>query len=244
MSEIPHTLSFYGTDGCGKTSIAHAMLAQSYHSYTNIGGSSYKTWLSDEVARLTLGPNHRLNKHSSDSVELFEDIAVACYGLARHLNLRGQSVLIDSDPYTKRVIWSAVEHEGLDTVYLERFESKMTEHLGDDFAPSHIAAINMNSSGSEQSLLDRLQSRAGNSVHDPTKIDEMTTLNEHVSNIWREIELAKRGLSAITGFNARFSHTHILHVENHDCAPEDIQENAQSVANTIGHNITHTMELE
>ena len=236
MAEKVHTLSFYGTDGCGKSSIAKAMSNPEGQDYVHIGGSSYHSWLTDDVARMTLGPGHKLNEYSSDeedSLSLYEDIAVACYGLAERLNSEGKSVLIDSDPYTKRIIWSTVKNGSFDLAYIRKFESKMSDYLGETTAPSHFAAINMNGASLDAQLLKRLQSRHTNSMHDPTEISDMMALSTQVRNVWREIELAKTGLSAIDGFNKRLRDAEIIHVENADCMPENIEAQSASIAYII-----------
>lgn len=237
-------ISFYGTDGSGKTTIAKEFASLDNDSeYVVIGGSSYKSWLTPEVAKNTLGSSHRLaevNNSTEDMIRLYEDIAIACYGLARNIADKGTGVVIDSDPYLKRIIWETLhlpKSEG--KKYTTRFEERMTDHLGAVEAPDYIVGVNMRSGATtHEQLLGRLSVRESNSSHDPTEIHQVRQLDDQVREIWQEIELATaHGNSQLKGFNHRLRASQVIHVENPDCQPHEVALQMRSIAEQLDEEI-------
>lgn len=238
-------ISFYGTDGSGKTTIAKEFAAlNSDNDYVIIGGSSYKSWLTPEVAKNTLGSEHRLtevNNTPNEMIRLYEDIAIACYGLARMIAEKGTGVVIDSDPYLKRIIWETLQQtEAQGKEYVDRFEERMTQYLGETEAPKYIVGVNMQTSATtHQQLLDRLSARETNSEHDPAAVQEVRVLDNQVRKIWREVELAaESSTSSFDGFNNRFNTSRIIHLENPDCPPNEVSTQMCTIALQLNETIS------
>ncbi|GEM_PF-2210839 len=230
-------ISFYGTDGSGKTTIAKEFASlNGDDEYVVIGGSSYKSWLTPEVAKNILGSNHKLaevNETPQEMVRLYEDIAIACYGLARIIASRGTGVVIDSDPYLKRIIWETLQlPETQAKEYVARFEERMADHLGEVESPDYIVGVNMLSDATtHEQLLNRLNVREINSKHDPTEVHEVRALDSQVREIWQEIELAvESGASQFEGFNNRLSTSTVVHVDNPDCQPNEVAMQMHTIA--------------
>lgn len=233
MSNI---ISFYGTDGSGKSTIAGEF--SSLHPKADsivIGGSSYKDWLTPEVAKLTLGENHTLGDTSGeieDKVRLYEDIAIACYGLAHVLVNRGSEVVIDSDPIFKRVIWGTLGLSDKEAnKYVKQFEDRAQDILGESSGADIIVGVNVGDS--QTSAVDtfaRISERDSNTEHDPTDIESLVALDNHVNHIWRELNLGITGLSNIPIFNRTLANSMVYTVQNPQCPPEEIQVQARSVS--------------
>lgn len=232
-------ISFYGTDGSGKTSIATAFARLDRHNESLlIGGSSYKQWLTPQIAKNTVGKNHRfdnINSSIQDKIRLYEDLAIACYGLAQYTADHGGNVVIDSDPYFKRIIWESLHLSEDDSrKYIDRFEERMVDCLGSSAAPNHVVGINMQpKSITSQQLLGRLSLRGNNSEHDPTEIDQIHNLDNQVRQIWKEIKRAPTQQSHIPGFNTRLRYTRAIEMENPDREPFSIDKQIQSIAKQI-----------
>jgi len=237
MAEI---ISFYGTDGSGKSTIAKEFSSLNKNvDSVMLGGSSYKSWLNPEVARLTLGEKHTIGEKPQsveEELRLYEDIAIACYGFARVLADRGSEVVIDSDPYFKRIIWGTL---GLDedaaSRYIAHFEERMAEGLGGFEGPDIVVGINMGDSAktSQEELLLRLTGRESNTAHDPKGIEELAVLDERVNVIWSEINLGVKGLSSVLGFNNRLGVSRVFTVENPSCNLEDVALQSNRIATSL-----------
>lgn len=237
MTEV---ISFYGTDGSGKSTIAKRFSdLNDTNDSVMLGGSSYKSWLTPEVARLTLGKNHNIGEtlqSVDDELRLYEDIAIACYGFARVLANRGSEVVIDSDPYFKRIIWGTIDLDAIAAAnYIEHFENKMIDILGETEGPDVIVGVNMGDSvgTSREELFARLASRETNTEHDPTEIEALIALDERVNFIWDDIRLARHGLSTVRGFNDRINKSRVFTIENPNCQPEDIAMQSLAIARTV-----------
>lgn len=245
MTEI---ISFYGTDGSGKSTIAREFSAQYKGSEsTMIGGSSYKSWLTPEVARLTLGPDHTLGEtpgNLEDEMRLYEDIAIACYGFARILAERGNEVVIDSDPYFKRIIWGTLGlNEEESRMYVDYFETRMAERIGENEGPGIIVGINMDGEATSQDeLLARLNARESSTRWDPSEIEGIQILDERVRGVWSEINLGVRGISTVNGFNTRIYGSIISSLQNPNCAPDEVITKAQHIAKDLRTHLAASVE--
>ncbi len=240
LNSISDIISFYGTDGSGKTTIAKEMASLTTDQDCIIlGGSNFKSWLTDDVARETLGVNHKLNEYGSGDEErvlFYEDIAVACYGLARIKSNQGSRVLIDSDPYLKRIIWSTLHSPDAHTDYVPKFEQKMIDHIGHTESPDYIIGVNMEqNAATHEQILGRLSLRLTNSEHDPTSVEQVSALDNQAHAVWGEILLANDAKSSVKGFNYRLSSVRTYHTRNPECPPSKITEQAKSIAQDIYH---------
>ena len=235
MSEI---ITFYGADGSGKTTIAEKLSKEAGSQSTILGGSSYKDWLTSDVARETLGVNHKLNEYSSsyeDKMSLYEDIAVACYGLAKKIREQGGEVVIDSDPYLKRLIWGTLGANQDDSEkYITSFNNKMDDYLDDSVGPDVVVGVNVGVYAVDNAqLLSRLSSRDSNSSHDPTTLEQMTRLSETVEGVWTEVNLATNGLSRFNGLNRRLSSARLLSLQNSHKEVAEVHTSAATLAADI-----------
>lgn len=236
MNEI---ITFFGTDGSGKTTLARKLgEAYSPAPTTIIGGSSYKEWLTPQVARDVLGPQHGLDTLSSspeDLTRLYEDIAIACYGLAHIIKSRGEGVIIDSDPFLKRLIWGTLdknEQEGTD--YVRSFTSRVSDVLHEEVRPDVAVAVNMNDERlSPEDILARIGDRDNNSEHDPTTIEAMTSLESKAVEIWRHIEASTYAEGTLPGLNARLAGMRLVHVKNPPTSPENLSAHTTSIVTEI-----------
>lgn len=243
MSEI---ITFYGADGSGKSTIAHELSSNSLDTQSFVfGGSSYKEWLTPKLARSIFGRFNRLPELSSspeDLVNLYEDIAVACYGLAFIIKQRGDEAIIDSDPYFKRMIWGSrgiSQNEGDE--YINKFESRMVEFLGDSMGPTVIVGINVGESTIDsRDVLERLTLRTSSSEHDPSSLDEVDELNVRVNNIWKQINLGTHGESRYAGMNSRLSSTNVITDANPTQRDRDVVPAVRVVADRIRSRLTST----
>jgi energy-coupling factor transporter ATP-binding protein EcfA2 len=233
---VTEIVTFYGTDGSGKSTIAREFSRLNEQDASiMLGGSDYKSWLTPEVAKLTLGEKHALAEtpcNIKENLRLYEDIAIACYGFARILAKGGSEVVIDSDPFFKRIIWGTL---GLDEnsakQYVLHFEDRLIEALGETEGPDVIVGVNMNDdNASRNDLLKRLSYRESNTSHDPTDIETLTALDNQVKVIWGEINLGVVGLSRLTSFNRRTFKSDIHSVQNPTCPPEQIASQAKMIA--------------
>lgn len=240
----PEVITFYGTDGCGKSSIARNLsVIMSGEGKDNIliGSGSYTDWLDEDVSRLVFGdPEHilALEEDGSDKTVLYGDIAVACYGLALSLKQEGVSTIIDSDPLLKRMIWSTFECSPEEHFnYANNLNQKLTRYVGPSFGPDTIVAINQakDSSVSASELVKRILSRGNPSYDDPTHEEAMVRLMGVVSTIWDEIESAcEEGSSSYPIFTDRLNQKRIIHVCNPECiCAEDIKVATATVAEEI-----------
>lgn len=236
----PKVVTIYGADGCGKSTIAALVkgeLEQGGMPAVMIGASSYKHWLTPQVARRTLGGGHNLDTLVGDKSrqsELFEKIAVACYGQAQWHADQGKWVLIDSDPVLKRLIWERVERENSSfEEYAAKFGNYLMDRVDLQAFPNSVVGVNMQGETSDEQVHARIIRRACNSEHDPTTVQEMIALSSAVKCIWAELERSRRGESRIDLFNVGFGCTDYLYIANRDCKPEEIGEVSYEAARAV-----------
>lgn len=236
MAEV---VTFYGTDGSGKSTIAQEFsTGRKDGESIMFGASSYKQWLTPEIARMTLGANHALSETPTGPIEklrLYEDIAIATYGYARLLADGGTEAVIDSDPYLKRIVWGTL---GLDDKhaadYIKSFEDRMIEGLDLTEGPDVVVGVNVGENAiSQEELFARITSRAGNTEYDPTEIGELQRLDARVNAVWEQMHRSLQGLSLIDGFNNRLANTTFISIQNPNCEPDQILPVAQGIAADI-----------
>lgn len=237
MSAEPYITTFYGSDGCGKSSIA----AECVNILSNardkevivIGGSSYKEWLTPQLSKQLLGitiKDHYRSETESDREKLYEDIAIACYGYAKILKDNGTHVLIDSDPYLKRLIWS---HAGLTDeeygTYEEQFEERLSAHIGSEMFPDIVVGVNISSptdiEGAAETFFDRIVERGIVEGYDPSSPAEAMSLANSTSYIWESFVLARKYL--------RLKNAHILTVQNETQLDENVPHTIKNVAREV-----------
>lgn len=203
MAEIPRTITFFGPDGCGKSSIAneYASLLRSEHGadVSVIGGASFREWLSPEISKEFLGTEinpDALSQTSTGKDELYESIAIACYGYASYLKNNGTYVVIDSDPYLKRMIWARMERNRAEyTTYEGNFENNVTEHIGAKTFPDTVVGVNLGLDGKyslSEDYFKRIINRGQVDEYDPSNLDEAMRIANHTLEIWNEVILSKK----------------------------------------------------
>ena len=245
MKTNGNIVSFYGTDGSGKSSIAKEFARlDTSNEHIIIGGSTYKDWLTPDVIKNTLGAGYEFIEafsNTSEMIRQYEDIAIACYGLARHMADNGVNVTIDSDPYLKRIIWETLylpDDEG--RAYVERFDERMAHRLGASAASDYIIGVNVQPSDiSHQDLLGRLDSRSDNSDHDPTDIVQMEQLNDQVIKIWNEITAVSKNESSYPCLNTRLGGVALLSINNPNCPPVRIEQQTHILAEYVDKKINN-----
>ncbi len=225
-------VTFYGPDGCGKSSVVEALAgkaAQTNVPATVLGGSSYRQWLTPRVARETLGDSSILDgviDSEAKATKLYEDIAIACYGLAYHLREGGMEVLIDSDPYMKRMIWGSIGPDANDnSSYIATFNDRFNNSVPSGARPDVIVGVNMDDAHlSPNRLLARLKHRGNNTFNDPETIVEMHSLLVAVKNVWLEVRAgAMCGTSVYSGINKRIFGATVLDIKNPDRPSNDLR---------------------
>lgn len=230
MSIEAKCITFYGPDGCGKSTVATSLaeiVSSKDAPTTIIGGSSYREWLTPAMARDFLGSCSGLDNTAltpEEKTRLYEDIAIVCYGQAERLAEEGQNVIIDSDPYLKRFIWAQVEDPEGYQRYAEQFEERVAEHLGEECFPDWIVGVNMTNEPGKADLLSRIQQRGGNSDYDPTTADETEKIIRASRAVWTDLIAAGR--------YKRLNNAERLTVVNADCQPELVA--VQGLALAVG----------
>lgn len=244
MKTSPEIITFYGADGCGKSSVARnlsRLMTNDGQDNMLLGSSSYKEWLNEDVSRLVFGdPEHilALEDDEKDKTLLYGDIAVACYGLSLWLKQQGVSAVIDSDPLFKRVIWSSLELDEQGHVeYAKTFNQRFSQFLGKNSGPDTIVAINQgkDSRVSASDLVKRILLRGNPTFDDPTRVDAMVRLMDAVGLVWCEVEkVANGGQSKFPMFTDRLGGARIIHASNPDCTlNEDIVRATNNLATEI-----------
>lgn len=234
-------ISFYGSDGCGKSSIArayHERASSNGYAVEVIGGSSYKDWLTPSIARNALGPNHHINsspKTETDKVKLYEEIAVACYEYAGYLSEKGTTVLIDSDPVLKRVIWSRLSSPEL---YNEDYEIKFGKYVlslvdAERSFPSTIVGVNMRGEVGAKTLLRRIDRRGGVSCYDPASLGEMELLECVVNDVWNDLVADGGHDRRPSVLRDGFADTQVLYADSVDCSPEELDDYLSCIAEGV-----------
>lgn len=195
-------ITFYGPDGCGKTSIAEAISRVSNECFDKnlaiIGGSSYQDWLTPKIAKQFLGYHlPSVARTENDRSSLYEDIAIACYGYAEYLSGQGQTVLIDSDPYFKRLVWASMQKNDNDSFaqYYEKFELKFSQALGSTSMADTLIIVNVTDIGrADESAVnitqDRLTARGINTMYDPVNSDEGRRIHQACNYVLEKIILS------------------------------------------------------
>lgn len=236
MNEI---VTFFGTDGSGKTTIARKLREQYKGEVVNvIGGSTYKEWLTPTVANEVFGPGNQFGEQSSspeDMIKLYEDIGIACYGLAFLLKSRGEGVIIDSDPYLKRLIWGTLDQDNAGSLeYIDRFNTRVSDVIGASVRPDSVVAVNMRANQLQpEDILHRLSQRDANSEHDPKNITEVSRLGKKVTEIWQEVELSSQGQGSYDALNRRLKGIRVLHIDNPAVEPAGIDNQSELKAQVI-----------
>lgn len=232
-------VSMYGTDGCGKSTIAHEVsrIHEPEHSLV-IGGSTYKEWLTRDIARDIMGDSHSLDEPASTpetQTRLYEDIAIICYGHARRLSEDGHNVIVDSDPYLKRMIWGTLGvDESKKSDYLLHFNERMSDFLPDMTSPDVIVGINVDSHVASADVLGRIANRDTVSEHDPKTVSEVERLDSHVREMWSDIAASQMGQSALSAvYYGRLQHARMLQYENSQVATNKLPRQVHKVARQI-----------
>ena len=236
MGENIRILSFHGADGSGKSVLARKLSDTLEGESLVLGGSSYREWLTPKVAKETLGKNHAIGKDAiihEEKQRLYEEIAVACYGYAGYLADNGISVIIDSDPVLKRLVWAVLENEPEFESYGSRFGQYVLGHVDAESFPSHIVGVNTEDAIGMSDLQNRLSKRGGNSDFDPSNIEEATVLVNATQAIWTELKAATKHSSAIEFFNRRLGDATLIAVRNPELSRDEIDDHLASVSKKI-----------
>jgi hypothetical protein len=193
-----------------------------------IGGSSYKEWLTPDIAKQTIGSDHHFGEVArtpEEKTRLYGEIAAVCYAYAGHLrNDVGVSVTIDSDPVLKRLIWNRLSSNDQDRdEYEERFGDYVLEKVPLSAFPTAVVGVNISGEVNPDDIQARLSKRGGNSEYDPSSIEETMRICEEVTSIWDELHRASIGRSGLVLFNTRFPETKLIRVTNPDCEPSAIE---------------------
>lgn len=229
------SLTFFGPDGCGKSTIAAAYereLVSHDHETRLFGGSSYHNWLTPRIAKRFLLPGSTLIKNPKtreDRVKLYEDIAICCYGLGKELSQAGVQVVIDSDPYLKRLVWATVERQGVDDQgipdYFNEFEQRVTEALGKQAFPDAIAGVDMSNQDSRRNYMGRILKRGVVSDFDPKSTEESFRISIACEFVWQRVVLGD--------CMARFAGSKILEIPNSDVPADEVVLTHQGIARHI-----------
>lgn len=235
MNIDPYIITFYGSDGCGKSSIAtecvNVLSNFSDEETVIIGGASYREWLTPRLSKQLLGvtiENDYRPETEPDKERLYEDIAIACYGYAKILKDNGTYVLIDSDPYLKRLIWSHAKLTYEEYVaYEEQFENRLSAYIGDEMFPDAVAGINIyphiDAGGTvTETFFDRIVERGLVDGYDPSSPAEAMNLANSTSYIWENLVLSRK--------YTRLGNTHIITVRNETQLDENVPDNIKNVA--------------
>ncbi|HTK39788.1 MAG TPA: hypothetical protein VL362_02890 [Patescibacteria group bacterium] len=237
---MPNLTTFHGADGCGKSTIAAelALLEGEHGETVSLGGSSYKEWLTPQIAKETLGDDEIFRTEArtpAQKTRLYEAIAAACYGYAHYLNESGVSVVIDSDPVIKRIVWTDLELEDVEEKdrYARRFGSYLLDHLPASFMMGTVVGVNFDSAVSDHDIHDRLTQRGGNSEYDPQGVAEVRKIRESSAWVWAELQRASTQTSTVDVFNALYATSDFVAIENPNCSDELIRVQARMQAERI-----------
>lgn len=243
MSNLePSIVSFHGADGCGKSTLARVFsgeLEQAQGSKSiMLGGSSYKEWLTPDIANQTIGPNHHFAdtaRTDEEKTRLYGEIAAVCYTYAGHLrNDLGMNVTIDSDPVLKRIIWNRLTATGdaRDT-YETNFGEYILEKVPADAFPTAVVGVNTSGEVTADDIHARLTRRGGNSEYDPASVDETMRIFEEVTGLWGDLQRSNLGRSGLKLFNVRFAGARLIDVTNADCSPAELDANMAQTSRLI-----------
>ena len=175
-----------GADGCGKSTIAEHVaigLEDNGSDVLSIGSSQFEEWLSVEAYERFIGSADNLDAALAGTAtgeqltSLYEDIAVCLYGIADLYAKEHGPVVVDSDPFMKRLAWARLtmgDDQFLE--YAHAFDEYVTERVGDVFA-THAAQVFCD----KRDTFARLQDREGNSAYDPSSIAENDAMHAAVT---------------------------------------------------------------
>lgn len=224
-------LTFYGADGCGKTTLAtmvHEARTLLGDDCLMIGSSDYPDWLNPRLFTKFIGSTEHLdagtasNASAEDRTKLFEDLAICLYGLAsEHAANRGP-VIVHSDPYLKRMVWAKINlNEDRFWEYAQQFDAYTSDHIGNSFA-SRVASILT----TPQESFDRIVSRGIVDVYDPDTPEANIQLNNAVEFV------RERMLGDVRPFERLLNCT-VLHLENPGVNPNDLPQRLHQIAGKI-----------
>lgn len=194
MAENLPLATFYGPDAVGKTTLAHLLAHEIEACGLNvaiIGSSEYEKWLTDKACRNYLGyalPD-TASLDTSEKEVFYEDLAIAGYLHGEQLRKQGRAVLIDSDPYLKRLIW-ARHHIGEDSnflMYADRFEEKVRHAIGPLLFPDTIIRVETGEECTQRAAevtLMRIAVRKTNSEYDPQGIEANIAMHRACESVW------------------------------------------------------------
>lgn len=238
---MPEIVTFHGADGSGKSSIATRLtrILEKHGDAIMIGGSSYKQWLTPQVARETVGSSDVVGanpKTPDEKNQLYEIISVACYGYAHQLVEQGSFVVIDSDPVIKRMLWNHLEEPEQDRrqLYAKNFGAYILKNLPDTISLSLVVGVNMETNVSEHDIRNRLDIRGGNSEYDPQTLDETRMLCEAATALWHSLTASLSGQSDLPFFNQLYRNSSFITVANPNYGQANLDTRLQEQAARIG----------
>jgi len=190
-------ITFYGPDGSGKSVIAHKaseILNESGQPSFILGSSDYPNWLTNEVCTRILGYNlpilDRLTR--SEKTEFYEDLAIAGYLLSSEISGAGRAVLIDSDPYLKRLIWAASTNPDSFLEYADNFEAKVCEAIGSSIFPDFVVVVETSENNDSEVTFSRVVQRGVNTEYDPTSVEQSLAIHDASELVLNSIVLTRR----------------------------------------------------
>lgn len=225
------SITFFGPDGCGKSTVAERLadlLSVRGEVVKMLGGSSFEQWLTAAMAREFVGHSKRFDTKAVTAAEktrLYEDIAIVCYGQSQKLVEKGANVIIDSDPYLKRIVWARLSNGGEENPDYElAFEQRMLDHLGQNCFPTWAVGINVSATETLQDAnhFARIDGREVVSGYDPSSIEEAMLLGRVSTDVWREVVRANR--------YKRAANVRTLEMSNPDCPAHLIGEKTLELA--------------
>lgn len=231
-------ITFHGSDGCGKSTIARELVAQakSDNVVRLIGGSSYREWLTPQIARETYGSMEIFETTPVGQIEktrLYEAIGIACYGYANHLIDAGAAVVVDSDPVIKRLTWARTEQMDSFQTYSDQFGEMVSASLADSRFPSVVVGVDIDNPMAEDEHLSRIIERNGNSEYDPSSLEELRAIRDAVASIWGELKNSRCHESSVGIFNKHFADAKLIDVCNTVASPADLPDVVRHTARTI-----------
>ncbi len=201
VENLPIT-TFFGPDAIGKTTLAilcaEEATARGLEAEV-FGSSNYKEWLTDRSCRELLGyplPNTTVLDTTEKEV-FYEDLAIAGYLYGDDLRKQGKIVIIDSDPYLKRLVWA--RHQIMDDqefiAYADKFEQKVQDGLGKFLFSDFIIEVATGESSLEEAARiteERIARRKDNSEYDPDGLEANISIHTACKRVWDSIIYARR----------------------------------------------------
>ncbi len=222
-SELPNhklpILTLHGPDGCGKSTIARQYFTDIQANYSDallLGSSDFRKWLTADIYSSFFGNTDRLEAGTADNASshsktlLYEDIAVCLFGLAqRHVTSRGP-VVVDSDPYLKRLVWAKMNDEDSFWSYADRFDAHVTDYIGDTFA-THAVVVHATS----EEAYGRIHERGAVSEYDPETPEDNDRIAKAVNFISEEFLGESRPYPRLISVD-------VMHVDNPQTSSDDL----------------------